>query len=45
VKNLDLLYLKIHKSSVAIFLDILYIMLWRGPVPKIAQSYDVNPFI
>jgi hypothetical protein len=27
------------------FLDMLYVMLWLDPVPKIAQSYDVNLFI
>jgi hypothetical protein len=38
VKNLDLQYLKIYKSSVANF--------WICcPMPKIAQSYDVNLFI
>jgi hypothetical protein len=42
LKNLDLQYLKIYKSSVSNFLDMLCIMAWLVPVPKIAQSYEVD---
>jgi hypothetical protein len=45
VKKLDLWYVKIHRSSASNFLDTLCVMLWTAPVPKIAQSYDVNLFI
>jgi hypothetical protein len=45
VKNLYLLYLKIYKSYVANFWDMLCVMLWLALVPTIAQSNVVTLFI
>jgi hypothetical protein len=45
LKNLDLLYLKIYKSSVAKFWGMLCVMPCLAPVPKIAHSYVVNRFL
>jgi hypothetical protein len=45
LKNLDVLYLKICKRSVANFVDMLCIMPCLAPVPEFAQNYVVDILI